>query len=80
GMAFYQANLFPALKGSLLVGSLREQHVDRLVLKDGRVVGEERLFTDIGGRVRDVRVGPDGAIYVVTDDDNGKVIRITPKR
>ncbi len=80
GMAFYEANLFPALKGSLLIGSLREQHVDRLVLKDGKVVGEERLFTDIGGRVRDVRVGPDGAIYVVTDDDNGKVIRITPKR
>lgn len=80
GMAFYQANLFPALKGDLLVGSLREQHVDRLVLKDGKVVGEERLFTDIGGRVRDVKVGPDGAIYVVTDDDDGKVIRITPKR
>lgn len=80
GMAFYEASLFPALKGSLLIGSLRDQHVDRLVLKDGKVVGEERLFTDIGGRVRDVRVGPDGAIYVVTDDDNGKVIRITPKQ
>lgn len=79
GMAFYEASLFPALKGSLLIGSLREQHVDRLVLKDGKVVGEERLFTDIGGRVRDVKVGPDGAIYVVTDDDDGKVIRIKPK-
>lgn len=79
GMTFYEANLFPALKGSLLIGSLREQHVDRLVLRDGKVVGEERLFTDIGGRVRDVKVGPDGAIYVVTDDDDGKVIRITPK-
>lgn len=80
GMAFYEASLFPALKGSLLIGSLREQHVDRLVLKDGKVVGEERLFTDIGGRVRDVRVGPEGAIYVVTDEDDGKVIKITPKR
>lgn len=80
GMAFYEANLFPALKGSLLVGSLREQHVDRLVLKDGKVVGEERLFTDIGGRVRDVVAGPDGAIYVVTDEDDGKLIRITPKK
>ncbi|UAL12318.1 PQQ-dependent sugar dehydrogenase [Caulobacter segnis] len=79
GMAFYEANLFPALKHSLLIGSLREQHVDRLVLKDGKVVGEERLFTDIGGRVRDVVVGPDGAIYVVTDEDDGKLIRITPK-
>ena len=79
GMTFYEANLFPALKGSLLIGSLREQHVDRLVLRDGKVAGEERLFTDIGGRIRDVKVGPDGAIYVVTDDDDGKVIRITPK-
>lgn len=80
GMAFYEASLFPGLKGSLLIGSLREQHVDRLVLKDGKVVGEERLFTDIGGRVRDVRVGPEGAIYVVTDEDDGKLIKITPKR
>ena len=80
GMAFYQADLFPALKGSALIGSLREQHVDRLVLKDGKVVGEERLFTDIGGRVRDVAVGPDGAIYVLTDEDDGKLIKVTPKR
>lgn len=79
GMAFYEANLFPALKGSLLIGSLKEQHVDRLVLKDGKVVGEERLFTDIGGRVRDVTVGPDGAIYVLTDEDDGKLIKVTPK-
>lgn len=79
GMAFYESDLFPGLKHSLLIGSLKEQHVDRLVLKDGKVVGEERLFTDIGGRVRDVVVGPDGAIYVVTDEDDGKLIRITPK-
>lgn len=79
GMTFYEASLFPALKGSVLIGSLREQHVDRLVLKDGKVVGEERLFTDIGGRVRDVVTGPDGAIYVVTDEDDGKLIKITPK-
>jgi len=79
GMTFYEADLFPALKGSLLIGSLREQHVDRLVLNDGKVIGEERLFTDIGGRVRDVKVGPDGAIYVVTDEDDGKVIKVTPK-
>lgn len=79
GMAFYEADLFPALKHSLLIGSLREQHVDRLVLKDGKVVGEERLFTDIGGRVRDVTVGPDGAIYVLTDEDDGKLIKVAPK-
>lgn len=79
GMTFYEGRLFPALEHSVLIGSLREQHVDRLVLKDGKVVGEERLFTDIGGRVRDVSVGPDGAIYVLTDDDDGKLIKITPK-
>jgi glucose/arabinose dehydrogenase len=79
GMAFYEANLFPALKGSVLIGSLKEKHVDRLVLKDGKVVGEERLFTDIGGRVRDVKVGPDGAIYLLTDEQDGKLIKVTPK-
>ncbi|MDR7231873.1 glucose/arabinose dehydrogenase [Caulobacter sp. BE264] len=79
GMAIYDGALFPALKGSVLIGSMREQHVARLVLKDDKVVGEERLFTDIGGRVRDVAVGPDGAIYVVTDEEDGKLIKITPK-
>ncbi|ATC24518.1 PQQ-dependent sugar dehydrogenase [Caulobacter vibrioides] len=79
GMALYDGALFPALKGSLLIGSMREQHVARLVLKDDKVVGEERLFTDIGGRVRDVAVGPDGAIYVLTDEGDGKLIKITPK-
>jgi glucose/arabinose dehydrogenase len=79
GMAIYEGALFPALKGSVLIGSMREQHVARLVLKDDKVVGEERLFTDIGGRVRDVTVGPDGAIYVLTDEEDGKLIRITPK-
>lgn len=79
GMALYDGALFPALKGSLLIGSMREQHVARLVLKDNKVVGEERLFTDIGGRVRDVAVGPDGAIYVLTDEEDGKLIKITPK-
>ena len=79
GMAFYEGDLFPALKHSVLIGSLRDKHVDRLVLKDGKVVGEERLFTDIGARVRDVAVGPDGAIYVLTDEEDGKLIKVTPK-
>lgn len=79
GMTIYDGALFPALKGSVLIGSMREQHVARLVLKGDKVVGEERLFTDIGGRVRDVAVGPDGAIYVLTDEEDGKLIKITPK-
>jgi glucose/arabinose dehydrogenase len=78
GMAFYDAELFPAWKGSLLVGGLRGYLV-RLTLDGDKVVGEERLLTDLGLRIRDVRVGPDGAVYVVTDEDDGRVLRISPK-
>ncbi len=79
GMAFYQADLFPAWKGSLLVGALRGQHVARLTLKGDKVIGEERLFEDVGLRIRDVRVGPDGAVYLLTDEDDGKLLRVVPK-
>ena len=78
GLAFYNASLFPAWKGSLLVGGLKGFLV-RLTLKDGKVVGEERLLSELGFRIRDVRVGPDGAVYVVTDEDDGRVLRISPK-
>ncbi|MBO9709336.1 MAG: PQQ-dependent sugar dehydrogenase [Caulobacter sp.] len=78
GMAFYNANLFPAWKGSLFVGGLKGYLV-RLTLKDDKVVGEERLLSELGFRIRDVRVGPDGALYVVTDEDDGRVLRIVPK-
>ncbi|WP_419320604.1 PQQ-dependent sugar dehydrogenase [Caulobacter sp. ErkDOM-E] len=79
GMVFYQADLFPAWKGSVLVGALRGQHVARLTLKDNRVVGEERLFEELDQRIRDVRVGPDGALYLLTDADDGKLLRVVPK-
>ncbi|MBU4433880.1 MAG: PQQ-dependent sugar dehydrogenase [Alphaproteobacteria bacterium] len=78
GLAFYEADLFPAWKGSLLVGGLRG-HVTRMTLDGDRVVGEERLFTEVGLRIRDVRVGPDGAVYLLTDEDDGKLLRVTPK-
>jgi glucose/arabinose dehydrogenase len=78
GLAFYDANLFPAWKGSLFVGGLKGYLV-RLTLKADKVVGEERLLTDLGFRIRDVRVGPDGAVYVVTDEDDGRVLKLTPK-
>ncbi|HZZ36557.1 MAG TPA: PQQ-dependent sugar dehydrogenase, partial [Caulobacteraceae bacterium] len=68
GMAFYGADLFPAWKGSLFVGALRGEHLDRLVLDGQRIVGEERLLIDLHERIRDVRVGPDGAVYVLTDN------------
>ena len=80
GAEFYTGNAFPAWKGSLFIGALKEQRLVRLVIENDRVVGEEHLLTDRGQRVRDVRQGPDGALYVVTDEDNGELWRIAPKR
>ena len=51
----------------------------RLVMQDGKVVGEERLLTDLNERIRDVVVGPDGALYLATDSKNGRVLKVTPK-
>ena len=75
-MEFYTGNAFPAWRGSLFVGALKEQRLVRLSLKDGKVTGEEHLLADRGQRVRDVRQGPDGALYVVTDEDNGELWKI----
>jgi glucose/arabinose dehydrogenase len=79
GMAFYDASLFPAWKGSLFVGGLKPEHLARLTLKGDRVVGEEWLLTELGERIRDVVVGPDGAVYVLTDNDRGRVLKLAPK-
>lgn len=79
GMAFYQADAFPAWKGSLLIGALAGKHVARLTLDGERVVGEERLFTELGERIRDVIVGPDGALYLATDNTQGRVLKVAPK-
>jgi aldose sugar dehydrogenase len=78
GAQFYTGNAFPAWRGSLFIGALREQRLVRLVIKDDRVIGEEHLLTDRGQRIRDVRQGPDGALYIVTDDTNGELWKITP--
>ena len=79
GMAFYDAGLFPAWKGSLFVGGLASTHLARLTLQGDRVVGEEWLLQDLGKRIRDVIVGPDGALWLLTDEANGQVLRIAPK-
>lgn len=79
GAVFYDGALFPGWRGDLLVAALREKHIARLVLRDGRVVGEERLLTDLGERIRDVAVGPDGAVWAITDEDNGKLVRLAPR-
>jgi glucose/arabinose dehydrogenase len=76
GMDFYDGDAFEAWQGDLFIGGLRSQLVSRLVIAGGRVVGEEWL--EIGSRVRDVKTGPDGAIYLVTDQPEGQVLRIVP--
>ena len=80
GAQFYTGDAFPAWRGSLFIGGLVSTRLVRLVLKDNRVVGEEHLLTDRGQRIRDVRQGPDGALYVVTDESNGEIWKIAPKR
>ena len=79
GTAFYSGDLFPAWDGNLFVGALKFQYLSRLTLEGDRIVGEEYLFDDAFGRVRDVRQGPDGAIYLLTDRSrNGQLIRVVP--
>jgi glucose/arabinose dehydrogenase len=81
GLAIYQGGLFAGWKGDLLVGALARTALHRLDMEDGSVVGEERYLD--GERIRDVREGPDGAIYVTTEDHDGapvgKVLRLTPE-
>ena len=78
GMAFYQGDLFPAWKGSLFVGALRDKQLVRLTTDGERVTGEDRLLPDVGERIRDVAVGPDGAIYVATDNAQGRILKLVP--
>lgn len=80
GMEFYTGKAFPEWKGNLFIGGLVSKRLVRLVLKDGRVAGEEHLLSDRGKRIRDVRQGPDGFLYVVTDEANGELWRIAPKK
>lgn len=80
GAQFYTGNAFPAWRGNLFIGSLKEKRLVRLILANGRVSGEEHLLVDRGQRVRDVRQGPDGALYVVTDETNGELWKIAPRR
>ncbi|MDX1668217.1 MAG: PQQ-dependent sugar dehydrogenase [Limnobacter sp.] len=78
GMALYTGDLFSQWKGHLLVGALAGRHL-RLVKLDGtKVVGQEVLLDELNARIRDVRQGPDGAVYVLTDSTQGQLIKLTP--
>jgi len=78
GMAWVEGDLFPDWRGDLLVGALKFELLVHLTMDGDRVIGEERLFQGRFGRIRDVRIGPDGAIYLLTDERRGALIRITP--
>lgn len=80
GAVFYSGAAVPEWRGNLFVGSLKDKRLVRLVLDGDRVVGEEHLLIDRDKRVRDVREGADGALYVVTDESDGELWRITPSR
>jgi glucose/arabinose dehydrogenase len=80
GMAFYTADLIPGWKGSLINGALKFELLSRLTLKGDTVVKEERLLQGLRERIRDVRLGPDGAIYLLTDNDAGRILRLAPAK
>lgn len=78
GMIFYGGGAFPDWQGDLFVGGLKSTALVRLELDGDKVVSEERLLEDLSLRIRDVAEGPDGAIYVITDEDDGEILRIAP--
>lgn len=80
GMAFYTGDLFPQWQGDLFVGALKMRKLVRLTLDGEKVISEEDLLTDLGERIRDVRMGPDGALWLLTDSPKGKVYRMVPAK
>jgi glucose/arabinose dehydrogenase len=81
GMAFLTSDRYgPGMKGNLFVGSLKFAYLDRIELAGGKVLREHKLIAQQGERVRDVRQGPDGLLYVLTDSRNGKLLRLLPPR
>jgi aldose sugar dehydrogenase len=80
GMAFYTGDLFKGWKGSLINGALKFQMLVRLELQGDRVVKEERLLQGLRERIRDVRQGPDGALYLLTDNNAGRILRVAPAK
>jgi glucose/arabinose dehydrogenase len=78
GMIFYTGDAFPEWKGSIFIGSLQPGLLVRLQLEGGRVAREERYFAGLRERIRDVRQGPDGLLYLLTDNPDGRVLRVVP--
>jgi aldose sugar dehydrogenase len=78
GMTVYSGDLFPEWRGNFFLGGLSSKALVRLIVENDRVVGEERLLEDLGARIREVVQGPDGALWLLTDDSHGKLLRVTP--
>ena len=78
GMAWHPGGVFPEWRGSLFVTSLVFNHVQRIAVKDGQAGEPQRMFEEIDERIRDVRAAPDGRLYILTDSNNGRVIRVDP--
>jgi glucose/arabinose dehydrogenase len=78
GMIFYDGDAFPEWRGDLFVGSLKFGYLARLEIEDGKIAGEEKLIEDLDQRVRDVRQGPDGNLYLLTDEDESRVLKLEP--
>jgi glucose/arabinose dehydrogenase len=78
GMAFYTGDKFPGWRGSILVGALAGKLVSRLDTNGDKVIGEERMLQGLGERIRDVRQGPDGFVYLLTDSSQGRILRLKP--
>ena len=79
GIGFYTGTRFPEWQGNLFVSALAAKSLIRLVLNGQRIVGEERLLTDLDSRIRGVSEGPDGALYVLTDGNGGRIVRLVPR-
>ena len=80
GMALYDGAAFPAWQGNIFVGSLKVEYLERMVFDGTGVVHREPLLRGELGRIRDVRQGPDGLLYVLSDEDDGTVTRLEPVR
>ncbi|MGY8786228.1 MAG: PQQ-dependent sugar dehydrogenase [Pseudomonadales bacterium] len=78
GLAIYDGAAFPQWQGDLFIGALVDQEVRHLKMESGKIVSEAPVFSEINARIRDVRVGPDGFLYILTDSDSGKVLRVVP--
>lgn len=79
GMSYYNGEQFPEWQGDLFVAALVERSIRRIDLDNGVVLDQEILFSDLGFRMRDVRTGPDGALYLLTDSAEGRILRVTPE-